>query len=77
MMEQLATVMYLYKDVPDVEFLTNPRDHPIQCNAGLPVLQHSVFNLTSPSTGETMDVEPLHMVCARSRVCRGSSSLAA
>jgi hypothetical protein len=61
--EQLVTVMYLYKDVPNVEFLMNAMDHPLHCNASLPSLQYSIVNLTSPSSGEAMDMDPDHLVC--------------
>jgi hypothetical protein len=31
MLEQLLGVLALYKDVPDVDFMLNPLDHPMDC----------------------------------------------
>jgi hypothetical protein len=58
MMEQLATVLYLYKGVPDVEFLLNPYETPLRCaSTSLPVLQFHVVNTSSPTTGETIPTD--------------------
>jgi hypothetical protein len=61
-LEQIVTAMYLY-DVPNMEFLLSAVDHPHHCNASLPTLQFNAVNLTSPSTGETLDLDPNQIAC--------------
>jgi hypothetical protein len=64
LLDMVIYVLYLFKELPDMEFLLNPVDSLIHCNTTIPILQYNVVNMTSMLTGQPLDIDLEEYYCA-------------